>query len=119
MRKRVTALAVAGVLSVGLMVSARAQQRAAQPENSADVKALLFELGNGMGMLRGLQQEIQEFYWNFRITTDLIELRNLATVAGLIVDCALLRQESRGLHYTLDFPSTDERFLHPTILQRS
>jgi hypothetical protein len=66
MRKRVTALAVAGVLSVGLMVSARAQQRAAQPENPPDVKALLFELGNGMGMLRGLQQEdsiITQEYW--------------------------------------------------------
>ncbi len=68
--------------------------------------------------LRNLQQEIQEFYWNFKITTDLLELRNLATVAGLIVDCALLRKESRGLHYTLDFPQTDPAFRINTVIQR-
>ncbi|MDB6173016.1 MAG: nadB [Chthoniobacteraceae bacterium] len=67
--------------------------------------------------LRNLQSEIQEFYWNFKITTDLLELRNLATVAGLIVDCALLRKESRGLHFTLDYPGTNERFRRNTIVQ--
>ncbi len=69
--------------------------------------------------LRNLQSEIQEFYWNFKVTTELLEMRNLATVAGLIVDCALLRRESRGLHYTLDYPGTDDRFLKPTIIQRT
>jgi len=68
--------------------------------------------------LRNLQQEIQEFYWNFKLTTDLVELRNLCTVATLIVDCALLRRESRGLHYTLDFPETDPAYLKPTVLRR-
>ena len=69
--------------------------------------------------LRNLQREIQEFYWHYKVTTDLLELRNLATVAALIVDCALARKESRGLHYTLDYPEPDDRnFLRNTILHR-
>ena len=59
--------------------------------------------------LRNLQAEVQEFYWNFKVTTDLLELRNLVTTAALIVDCALARKESRGLHYTLDYLHTDEQ----------
>jgi L-aspartate oxidase len=69
--------------------------------------------------LRNLEREIQEFYWNFKITTDLLELRNLATVAALIVDSALLRKESRGLHYTLDYPESDPLFCRPTVLRRN
>jgi L-aspartate oxidase len=69
--------------------------------------------------LRNLHREIQEFYWHYKVTTDLLELRNLATVAGLIVDCALARKESRGLHYTLDYPERDDRnYLHNTVLHR-
>ena len=58
-----------------------------------------------------LQEEIAEYYGNFRITNDLIELRNLVTVADLIIHSALQRKESRGLHYSLDYPETDSK--HP------
>ena len=54
-----------------------------------------------------LAQEIQDYYGSFRVTTDLIELRNLHQCADLIVKSALKRHESRGLHYTLDYPKTD------------
>ena len=62
-----------------------------------------------------LQEEIIEYYGNFRVNNDLIELRNLATVAELTIECALIRKESRGLHYTLDYPDT-QKFTRDTIL---
>ena len=55
-----------------------------------------------------LKQEIADYYGHCRVTSDLLELRNLVTVAELIIRSAQLRKESRGLHYTLDYPETDD-----------
>jgi L-aspartate oxidase len=54
--------------------------------------------------IQNLDREITDYYWNFKVDESLLELRNMILVAALVVDCALQRKESRGLHYTLDFP---------------
>ena len=56
--------------------------------------------------IRLLREEVEDYYGHFRVTTDLIELRNLLECADLIVQSALRRHESRGLHYITDFPET-------------
>jgi L-aspartate oxidase len=60
--------------------------------------------------LEVLKSEVNTIYWNYLLTRDLIELRNLVTVADLIVQCAGQRKESRGLHATVDYPETNDRF---------
>ena len=66
-----------------------------------------------------LKQEVHDYYANHRVSPDLIELRNLIHVAELMVRCARSRRESRGLHYTLDYPDTGARavpsVLYPTV----
>jgi L-aspartate oxidase len=63
-----------------------------------------------------LRREILEYYGNFRVSNDLLELRNLVDVADLIVTSAQRRKESRGLHHTLDFPRADPFQQQPTLL---
>jgi L-aspartate oxidase len=64
-------------------------------------------LQRAQSRLANLQAEIHDYYWNFIVTGDLLELRNIANVAELIVQCALQRLESRGLNYNLDFPDAN------------
>ena len=69
--------------------------------------------------IANLQQEILEYYWDFKVTSDLLELRNIATVAELIVSSATRRPESRGLNYNLDYPTPNPEWAQKdTILRR-
>jgi L-aspartate oxidase len=77
-------------------------------------------LQRALKRITALQEEIHEFYWNFKVTSDLLELRNIATTAELIVRCALERRESRGLNYNLDYPNSDPALAQTdTVLRRA
>ncbi len=69
--------------------------------------------------IANLQEEIQEYYWDFTVSSDLLELRNIATVAELIITCAIQRPESRGLHYNLDYPKANAKWAQrDTVLRK-
>lgn len=65
-----------------------------------------------------LEEEIREYYWRYTVTRDLLELRNIQTVAELIIASAASRQESRGLHYTIDYPHSLDDLARDTVLKR-
>jgi L-aspartate oxidase len=65
-----------------------------------------------------IREEIREYYWNFQVGGDLLELRNIALVAELIIESARRRPESRGLHFNLDHPEHEQRLARDTVLAR-
>jgi L-aspartate oxidase len=76
-------------------------------------------LERALKRMANLQEEIHDYYWNFTVTSDLLELRNIATVAELIVKSALDRRESRGLNYNLDYPESNPEWAQlDTILRK-
>jgi L-aspartate oxidase len=74
-------------------------------------------LQRALHRLANLRKEIREYYFDYLVTRDTLELRNISLVGELIVRSAQLRKESRGLHYTLNYPET-KRIAHDTVLTR-
>jgi L-aspartate oxidase len=75
-------------------------------------------LNLALDRIRQIRKTVESFYWRYRISSEMIELRNIALVAQLIIQSALARKESRGLHYNQDYPETDSALARDSILQR-
>lgn len=75
-------------------------------------------LARALRRLELIRDEIHEYYWRFRVTRDVLELRNITLVGRLIVEAAMRRKESRGLHYTLDYKELSEDFAHAIVFDK-
>lgn len=70
-------------------------------------------------LMDALSENIKKFYWNYHITKEFLEVRNISRVASIIIESALLRQESRACHFMEDFPDENEQFSTPTFVKKS
>jgi len=75
-------------------------------------------LARAAARMKLISAEIVKYYWDFLPTRDLLELRNIACLAEVIIRSARSRKESRGLHYTVDYPQPSPRFQKPTLVDR-
>ena len=101
-----------------VMVSANWEEVRALMWNYVGIVRSDKRLARARRRLEILHQEIREYYWHYRVTRDVLELRSIALVGFLMVESALRRRESRGLHYTLDYPEVDAAQARPTIFTR-
>lgn len=84
--------------------------------NNVGIVRTMDRLKNALKRIEMIKAETEAFYWRYELSKDLIELRNIVTVAEIIVASAMSRRESRGLHYIVNFPKPNDNFLRDTIL---
>jgi L-aspartate oxidase len=101
-----------------IMVSANWQEVRALMWNFVGIVRSNKRLRRAQRRIELLREEIREYYWRFRVTRDLLELRNISLVGHLIIECAQRRHESRGLHHTLDYPETDPSQARDTVFDK-
>ena len=100
------------------MVSANWEEVRAAMWNFVGIVRSDKRLERGRRRLDLIREEILEYYWKFRVTRDVLELRNISLVGSLIIECARQRKESRGLHYTIDYPAMRDDLAHDIILDK-
>ena len=101
-----------------VMVSANWEELRALMWNFVGIVRSDKRLERGRRRIELLREEIAEYYWKFRVTRDVLELRNIALVGHLILECARTRKETRGLHYNIDYPDTLPEFAHNTLVDK-
>lgn len=102
-----------------VMVSANWEEVRALMWNFVGIVRSNKRLERALRRITLINEEIVEYYWRFLVTRDIVELRNISLCGHLIIECARRRHESRGLHYTLDYPTTDVDLAHDTLIDKS